>query len=246
MTNWGGDVVIPDFDLLGGRLPSVRDAPLEHLIVPSTLKRLLLQRFIVNLKKAATDAVKSGHGTLRLDPRGREFPLMERTNFIEHSTEAHDSSDLTPGAAQAGNPRGASQWLTGRRRVVRETRRTPLVSIEEVEEGQNCTIRYSRLLSLFAQASGALVAPTALLHEGVPYFGAFIGRLSAVSAGPLEKRLVCSSLDCLGGKRSIIDLEKAAAAPVKAAGVGLANNGWYSEGNIPAAWSRILSIMRPK
>src|SRR5580698_4401237 len=89
-----GDVVVPDFDLLVGGLASVREGPFEHLIITSTFYRLPLQCFVVNLKKAATGAVESRHGALRLGPSARESPLMEQPNFVEHPAEVQDASEF--------------------------------------------------------------------------------------------------------------------------------------------------------
>jgi hypothetical protein len=163
---------------------------------------------------------------------------MEQPNFVEHPAEVQDPSEFIPRGAQTGNPRDAANQVTARRRVSREARWTLFVRVEVVKKGRDDAIRSSELPRLFAQTPGAFVAPSPLLHEGLPDLRLCIGWFAAMGARPLEQRLICSSLDCLDGKRCIVDLEKAAATPVKATGVStsqqrLVLNGQHSGGMEP-------------
>src|ERR1700736_5747523 len=208
----------------------MHESPLEELIVRSTLECLFLQRLIVDAKKVATSAVKSGYRSFRCEPFGRQFAKLSQPNFVEHPAEVHNPSDFFPGAAKTRDPRFAKHRFTRTGRVFRETRRTSLICIIEVKKGRNDSIGYSRLLRVIAQATGTLIAPATLLHESIPDFDLFLGWFAASLTRPLEKRLVCSSLKHLCGERRILDLEKSAAAAVKAARVDIAQKRLVLEG----------------
>src|ERR1700730_4932487 len=221
---------VPDCNFFVGWLASMRESPIEDLLIPSPLECPLLQCWIANLKKVATLPVKSVHGSFGRRPLWRQFPLIKQANFIEHSPKMHDPSYGFPGASQARNSCLSALWFTGTWRFIRETRRAPFVCIKEVEKGANNAIGHSRLPYCFFQEPGAFVAPAALLHEAVPDFDIFAGWSSTSLASPLEDGLVLQSMNRSSGHLSVIDAEESTAVAIKTAGVSIAKQSLVLEG----------------
>ena len=183
-------ISVPDFNFFVGWLASLRESPIENLLIPFPLERPLLQCLIANSKKVATLPVKSVHGSLGRHPLWRQFPLMKQTNL----SSIRPKCTIPPTVSRGLRRRGIRAFpstlvyrdLAGRPENEAGALRQHQRSRKRSETTRSVTPAF---LTCLSKRGGAFVAPAALLHEAVPDLDIFVGWSFDQSRKPIGRSL---------------------------------------------------------